>query len=1235
MTQGREARQELHLFCRPYVPFLPLPWIIGCCYTDNGILIYFSGGNVMEQRLPFHQQLRSERKKRGWSQADLAKHMEGVSVKTIRRWEKGESLPQPYYRQQFIKLFDRSLEELGLVEQPAQPEQASEIPPPKEDWGEAPCGNAFYGRGNEQATLHAWVTGEHCRVIAIVGIGGIGKTSLAAKTAMQVKDSFSAIFWRSLHNAPPLEHFLQQCLQFLFPQPQPLPTNGDDLLILLLHHLQAHHCLLVLDNFESLLEPGQSVGQYREGYEQYGRLLHLLGETEHESCLLLTSREKLPEIAHMEDQQSFVRTLQLAGVGPVEGKEILKKKGLIGSDHSWAALIDLYSGNPLALKLVSEFIQDVFNKDIDRFLNENEEETVFGDINTLVDGQFHRLSVLERDFLYWLAIEREPVTLETLRENLVHPMTKVICGQIIVSLRRRSLIEPRDGGLFTLQPVIMEYVTADLVRRACKDFNREFDIDTNNVWVDFSFMKAQTKDYVRTTQQRLILATLGNHLMTRYGQAGIEQKVQRDLVALRHVSPQSRGGYFAGNVLNLLIHLQSNLRGADFSHVMIRQAYLQNVSLPEVNFTQAHFMASVFTNTFSNILSLAFNPRKDFFAAGTAKGTICVYDAGKGNLVYICEGHTDGVWSLAFNAGGDLMASSSDDGTIRLWEAFTGQHKKTFLGHTGRVRSLDFSPDNTTLASGSDDGTIRLWDIVTGDCFKTLQGHDGRVWAVTFSPEGNKLATGSTDQTVRLWNIDNGECFRVLEGHTGWVRSLAFSPNGHLLASGSDDGTVCLWDVAMGSCIRALVGHTNSVWSVAFNPNGSTLASGSEDHLVRLWEVETGNCLKVQQGHVQGVRSVTFNATGSLLVSGGDDQTIRLWDTTTGHCVRSLQGYTNRVWSAKFSFDGKILGSCGEDQFIRLWDTSTGQCVKTLQDRDHRARDLDFSPDGSLLATGGEDHSVRLWDTRSGRCLRTLTGHTSWLRTVAFSPDGRVLASAGEDHCVRLWDTRSGKCLQTLTGHSSWVRSLAFSPDGCLVASGGDDQTVCLWDARTGYCWQVLKGHTKRVRAVAFHPDGQLIASGGEDNEIFLWERETYKHIKTLRGHTNWVLSVAFSPTGQILASGGDDQTIRLWDMGTGACVQILQDHGKRIRRVDFHPDGNILASCSDDGTIKLWDVEDWSVVGGSEVEASWRVGASPPPTATLIGERPYEGMNITKAQGLTEVQKQSLLALGAVDDEG
>jgi hypothetical protein len=42
---------------------------------------------------------------------------------------------------------------------------------------------------------------------------------------------------------------------------------------------------------ETILEAGEA-GQFRNGYEGYGELLRVMGETAHSSCVILTSREK-------------------------------------------------------------------------------------------------------------------------------------------------------------------------------------------------------------------------------------------------------------------------------------------------------------------------------------------------------------------------------------------------------------------------------------------------------------------------------------------------------------------------------------------------------------------------------------------------------------------------------------------------------------------------------------------------------------------------------------------------------------------------------------------------------------------------------------------------------------------------------------------------------------------------------------------------------------------------------
>lgn len=1178
----------------------------------------------MEHPFSFSDRLRYERNLRGWSRADVAERV-GCDTKTVGRWENEGKLPRPEARRKLCELFNITIAEFGLLP-PGRPIKGEATPSvsasaaahhqdapagmPRIDLEEMPPLEGVYGRAEELATLKRWADEEQCRVIAVLGVGGVGKTSVTALLTVQVKERFSHVFWRSLHNAPPLKHILREAIQFFSDQQQiKLPVDVEEQIQLLLQLLRAHRCLLVLDNLESVLQAGRRTGSYKEGYEGYGRLIQRIGESAHQSCLLLTSRETPREVARLEGKTKPVRSRTLQGVGLEEVKELLKDKDIRGLDEHWAELIRAYAGNPLALKLVAQYIQELFEGDIARFLAEG--QVAFGDISELLDQQAQRLSPSEREIMYWLAIERETVSVDDVHNNLVRPLSRGELLEILDSLYRRSFIENRGPARFALQPVILEYVTNSLVKRACRDFEAE----QPGVWTNFALMKAQAKDYVRESQQRLIMEPVIKRLLAEHGKEEIAARLKTLLARQRQARSQQRN-YLAGNALNLLISMKYDLHGFDCSRLVVWQANLQGISLPEVNFTAAEFIDCAFSDMFSNILSVAFSPDGALLAAGTATGDIWIYSAQSGVPLHTFHGHTDGVWSVAFSPDGHLLASGSDDHHVMLWDVASGRCLHVLREHAGRVRAVAFDPSGSMLASGSDDRTIRLWTAASWQCCAILEGHRDRVWSVAFHPDGAVLASGSTDKTIRLWTVKTGECFKVIEGHTDWVRSVVFHPSGELIASGSNDQSARVWDVASGACLRVFRGHSNRVWSIAFSPNGALLASGSEDHTARIWEVATGRALKTLQHHIHGVRAIVFNPGGDLLASGGDDQCLRLWDVATGHCLKTLQGHTNRIWSVDFSQDGTILVSSSEDQQIRLWDVHHVRSLQTVHDPAHGIRFACISPDGHLLASCGEDQTVRLWERESGRLLVSLKGHSNWIRFVTFNHKGNLLASCGEDQSIRIWSVESRRFLYELIDHTSWVRSLAFSPDDSILASGGDDQGVRLWSLEHRQCFKILPGHADRVRSVAFSPDGSILASGSEDRTIRLWNVAEGDCVRTLRGHTSWIMSVAFSPDGSMLASGGDDQVIYLWDVRADVPLEKLTGHQGRIRSVAFSPTERYLASGGDDGKILLWDVESGACL------------------QSYLALRPYEQMNISGAEGLTHAQRTTLRALGAIEKE-
>lgn len=1079
------------------------------------------------------------------------------------------------------------------------------------DWGDTTFISVFYGRKQELTTLEQWILHERCQLVALLGMGGIGKTALSVKLAQQIQEDFEYVIWRSLQEALPAKAILAKLIQFLSEEQETeanLPENLSDRVSRLIDYLRNHRCLLILDNAESVLRYGSRAGQYREGYEGYGELFRRLGEPTHQSCLVLTSREKPKEVALLEGEALPVRCLQLSGLKVVEGQEILKVKGLSAAENEWQAMIECYGGNPLALKIVATTIKDVFSGNVTEFLQQN--TVVFGDIRDILDQQFERLSDLEKEIMYWLAINCEPISLSELLKDILSPVPRQKLLEALESLVRRSLVE-KSATTFTLQPVVIEYVTQVLIEQVCEE------IATENIELFrcHALIQASAKDYIRETQIRLILKPVIDGLLTKLrSKKGIENRLTKILVRLREESPQEPG-YTGGNVLNLLCQLQTDLSGHDFSELTVWQADLRNVKLHDVNFQNADLAKSVFAEAFGGVLSVAFSPDGKLLATGDSNGEIRLRQVADGKQILSCKSHTNWVVSLAFNPDGRTLASGSADSTVKLWDVSTGQCLQTFSEHNDtEVWSVAFSPDGNMIVSGSNDHRIRLWSVSTTECLRIFRGHTSWVISAVFHPDGQTVVSGSDDDTIRLWDVSTGECIKILQGHDDGIRSITISPDGQTIASSSDDQTVKLWDFDTGECIKTLQGHQATVWSVAISPQGDIIASGSFDHTVKLWSFSTGQCLKTLQGHSSWVCSVVFSLQGDLLASGSEDQTVKLWNISTGQCLKTLNGYTSQVWSVAYSPDGQTLASSSHDHMVRLWDLNTGKALQIFQGHRAAVRSVAFCPNGQTLVSGSDDKTVKLWNVNTGQTLQTFQGHHALVWSVAYSPDGQTLASGSHDCTVKLWDVNTGQALRTFQGHRAAIQSVGFCPQGRTLASGAWDQTVKLWDVSTGECKGTLEGHTNWVWSIAFSPNGELLASASYDGTIRLWSVSTGACLQTFQVCANGIVkAVVFSRDGQTLASSSPDYTVKLWDVYTGECKRTLHGHSAWVWSIAFSPDNQTLASSGSDETIRLWDISASKCL------------------KTLKAKKFYEGMNIRGVTGLTTATIATLQGLGAI----
>ncbi len=337
--------------------------------------------------------------------------------------------------------------------QPPQPQATSTEP--HIDLGNAPELFNFYGRTQELATLDRWIIQEQCRLIALLGLNGIGKTTLALRLIDEIKSQFDYVIYRSLRFAPPVRTTLTNLLA-IFSTNTDIPETLEAQLTQLITYLRQFRCLIVLDDVQMLFSSKNLAGQYQSGYEEYQDFFKAIAQVNHQSCMMLVSWEKPLMVSSLESENLPIRSFILGSLG-ANANQILRDKNLL-DEPQWDELINLYQGNPLWLTQMAGLIQEVFAGKVSDFLVYN---TVIlcESLQEELIRKFERLTPQELAIMGPLSQEAQPVCLAQLLHLTGFSPNE--CFNLIQSLSRRFFVESQEQeGVrrFFLNPVLKEAV---------------------------------------------------------------------------------------------------------------------------------------------------------------------------------------------------------------------------------------------------------------------------------------------------------------------------------------------------------------------------------------------------------------------------------------------------------------------------------------------------------------------------------------------------------------------------------------------------------------------------------------------------------------------------------------------------------------------------------------------------------------------------------------------------------
>ena len=303
-----------------------------------------------------NRKLREVREQYGWSQQDVADKV-GTTPLNVGRWERGVTQPSPYYRQKLCTIFEKTVQELGMVQEHIQPEKGPEVSTAlsplwegfTQFWNVPYSRNLFFtGREDILTHLHdVFLLRQSTNPIqpqAISGLGGIGKTQTAVEYAYRYREYYEAVLWARADSTELLNtDFL--LIAALLNLPQRHEHDQDLAVKAVLHWFNAHdRWLLILDNADRLETVSTYIPMIGKGHVLLTTRVHSTG----------TVAQRV-ELDTMDVQQGTAFLLRRAGLFP-SISSLEASDELIRSQAQ--KIVEALDGLPLALDQAGAYIEE-------------------------------------------------------------------------------------------------------------------------------------------------------------------------------------------------------------------------------------------------------------------------------------------------------------------------------------------------------------------------------------------------------------------------------------------------------------------------------------------------------------------------------------------------------------------------------------------------------------------------------------------------------------------------------------------------------------------------------------------------------------------------------------------------------------------------------------------------------------------------------------------------------------